>query len=100
MLIANQSGWELRNPSAFTAMWTGQANDVDVKITPDKRDPGQYLPLSHFGNGILTWKLPLLFRTPPGYNLLVRGPQTIRRIRGPLDGHSRNCLGKCCFSMS
>jgi hypothetical protein len=59
---------------AFTATWMGQENDVDVKITPDKRDAGQYLPLSHFGNGILTWNLPLLFRTPPGYNLLVRGP--------------------------
>jgi Family of unknown function (DUF6065) len=29
---------------------------------------------SHFGEGILTWSLPFLFRTPPGYNLHVRGP--------------------------
>src|SRR3712207_8402233 len=29
---------------------------------------------SHFGSGILTWNLPFLFRTPPGYNLHVRGP--------------------------
>ncbi|MEE6179688.1 DUF6065 family protein [Mycobacterium sp. 050134] len=74
MLIANQGGWELRNPSAFTATWMGQADGIDVLITTDKRDAGQLLPISHFGNGILTWKLPLLFRTPPGYNLLVRGP--------------------------
>jgi hypothetical protein len=30
--------------------------------------------VSHFGYGILTWHIPYLFRTPPGYNLLVRGP--------------------------
>ncbi|HVR00252.1 MAG TPA: DUF6065 family protein [Mycobacterium sp.] len=30
MLIANQSGWELRNRCAFTATWFGQENGVDV----------------------------------------------------------------------
>jgi Family of unknown function (DUF6065) len=74
MLIANQSGWELRNPYGFTATWFGQEDGVDVMIVPDKRDAGQLLPVGHFGSGILTWNLPLLFRTPPGYNLLVRGP--------------------------
>lgn len=74
MLIANQSGWELRNQSAFTATWMGPGHDVDVMITPDRTDTREFLPASHFGNGIITWNLPLLFRTPPGYNLLVRGP--------------------------
>ncbi|BBY21118.1 hypothetical protein MSTO_13230 [Mycobacterium stomatepiae] len=74
MLIANQSGWELRNPCAFTATWMGQPGGVDVMITPHQRGTDQFLPASHFGNGILTWHLPLLFRTPPDYNLLVRGP--------------------------
>jgi hypothetical protein len=101
MLIANQSGWELRNPSAFTATWMGQANDVDVKITPDRRDPGQYLPLSHFGNGILTWKLPLLFRTPPGYNLLVRGPANYPKDAVcPLEGIVETDWASASFSMS
>jgi hypothetical protein len=66
MLIANQSGWELRNRCAFTATWFGQENGVDVMVVPDKRDTDQFLPLSHFGNGILTWHLPMLFRTPAG----------------------------------
>ena len=101
MLIANQSGWELRNPSAFTAIWIGQANDVDVKITPDRRDPGQYLPLSHFGNGILTWKLPLLFRRPPGYNLLVRGPANYPKDAVcPLEGIVETDWASASFSMS
>jgi hypothetical protein len=29
---------------------------------------------SHFGNEILTWTTPYLFRTPPAINLQVRGP--------------------------
>ena len=33
-----------------------------------------YPATSHFGHGILTWHVPYLFRTPPGYNLLARGP--------------------------
>ena len=38
---------------------------------------------SHFGHGILTWSLPYLFRTSPGFNLLVRGP-----ANRPKDGAS------------
>jgi hypothetical protein len=95
MLIANQSGWELRNPCAFTATWFGQENGADVMIVPDKRDADQLLPVGHFGSGILTWNLPLLFRTPPGYNLLVRGPANYPKDGVcPIGRHSRNRLGK------
>src|SRR5271166_1354193 len=101
MLIANQSGWELRNPCAFTATWSGEANGVDVVITPDKRDADQYLPLSHFGNGILTWKLPMLFRTPAGYNLLVRGPANYPKDAVcPLEGIVETDWASASFSMS
>src|ERR1700760_988117 len=58
MLLANQSGWGMRNPSAFPATWMGHETGLDVIIAPDKRDPGQLLPLSHFGYGTLTWNLP------------------------------------------
>ena len=74
LLIANQSGWELRNPSGFTATWMGGDDPGALMIAPDRRGPGQLLPASNFGYGILTWHLPILFRTPPGYDLLVRGP--------------------------
>jgi hypothetical protein len=101
MLIANQSGWELRNPCAFTATWMGPENGVDVLIAPDKRDPGQLLPLSHFGYGILTWNLPLLFRTPPGYNLLVRGPANYPKDGVcPLEGIVETDWASASFSMS
>jgi Family of unknown function (DUF6065) len=100
MLIANQSGWELRNRCGFTATWFGQ-DGVDVRIAPDKRDSGKFLPSSHFGNGILTWHLPMLFRTPPGYNLLVRGPANQPKDGvSALEGIVETDWASASFSMS
>lgn len=100
MLIANQSGWELRNRCAFTATWIGQG-DVDVSVIPDKRDTAQFLPVSHFGNGILTWNVPMVFRTPPGYNLLVRGPANYPKDAvSPLEGIVETDWASASFSMS
>lgn len=101
MLIANQSGWELRNPSAFTAMWVAQENGADVMITPDKSDADQFLPISHFGYGILTWNLRMLFRTPAGYNLLVRGPANYPKDGAcSLEGIVETDWASASFSMS
>ena len=101
MLMANQSGWVLHNRCGFTATWTGQADGPDVMITPDKRDTDQFLPLSHFGNGILTWHLPMLFRTPAGYNLLVRGPANYPKDAvSPLEGLVETDWASASFSMS
>jgi hypothetical protein len=101
MLIANQSGWELRNPCGFTATWMAEESGVDVMIAADKRDPGQFLPSSHFGYGILTWHLPMLFRTPPGYNLLVRGPANYPKDAVcPLEGIVETDWASASFSMS
>ncbi|CDO88242.1 hypothetical protein AWC29_20885 [Mycobacterium triplex] len=100
MLIANQSGWELLNPCGFTATWMGQ-DGVDVMVTPHRRDTGQLLPASHFGNGILTWHLPLLLRTPPGYNLLVRGPANYPKDAVcALEGIVETDWASASFSMS
>lgn len=100
MLIANQSGWELRNRCAFTATWIGQG-DVDVNVMPDRRDTAQFLPVSHFGNGILTWHVPIVFRTPPGYNLLVRGPANYPKDAvSPLEGIVETDWASASFSMS
>ena len=101
MVIANQSGWELRNPCGFTATWMGEEGGGDVMIAADKRDPGQFLPSSHFGYGILTWHLPMLFRTPPGYNLLVRGPANYPKDAVcPLEGIVETDWASASFSMS
>ncbi|WP_445164542.1 DUF6065 family protein [Mycobacterium sp. Dal123C01] len=101
MLVANQSGWELRNPSAFTATWFGQEDGVDVLIESDEYVANQLLPASHFGNGIFTWRLPMLFRTPPGYNLLVRGPANYPKDAVcPLEGIVETDWASASFSIN
>jgi hypothetical protein len=101
LLIANQSGWELRTPSAFTATWMGGDDPVSLMITPERRDPGQFLPASNFGYGILTWHLPILFRTPPGYDLLVRGPANHPKDAiSPLEGIIETDWASSVFSMN
>jgi hypothetical protein len=74
LVIANAHGWEVLSPVAFEAEWTG-SNALDgVKITP--LSPfGDYPPvMSHFGEGVLTFHVLGLFRTPPKVNLWVTGP--------------------------
>jgi hypothetical protein len=101
ILIANQSGWEMRNPCAFTATWMGRDDRMGVTIAPDKHATGQFLPCSEFGSGIVTWHLPLLFRTPPGYNLLVRGPANYPKDgASPLEGVVETDWASSTFSMS
>jgi hypothetical protein len=82
LLIANQAGWELLNPVAFSAVWDGGDHLAAITIWPHS-EAGAPGIISHFGLGILTWHIPFLFRTPPGYNLLVRGPANM-----PKDGIS------------
>ena len=78
LLVANTSGWELLCPSAVTVAWDGDHHLAGVQIDPPTAGIS-----SHFGNGILTFSIPYLFRTPPGVNLLVRGP-----ANSPKDGLS------------
>jgi hypothetical protein len=75
LLIANQAGWALLNPVGFEAVWDGRPSREGIRLEFDGDDPPHPIPVeSHFGYGILTWSIPYLFRTPPGYNLLARGP--------------------------
>ncbi len=77
--IANAHGWELLSPAGFTAGWTGKPGTDAVVIGPDA---GTTAPaVSHFGHGILTFHIPALFRTEPGYDLMIQGP-----INRPKDG--------------
>jgi hypothetical protein len=101
LLIANQCGWELRNPSAFSATWMGGDDPAALMIAPDRREPGQLLPASNFGYGILTWHLPMLFRTPAGYDLLVRGPANHPKDAvSPLEGTVETDWASSSFSMN
>jgi hypothetical protein len=72
LVMANQSGWLLLNNQAFRCRWIDDGFD-GVQIEYSGAAP-TYRAVSHFGAGIVTWNLPLLFRTPPGFDLLARGP--------------------------
>lgn len=82
MLMANQSAWLLLNHCDFYATWSGSPQLDAISVYSDDQLPHD-APASHFGYGILTFTIPFLFRTAPGYNLLVRGP-----INEPKDGIS------------
>jgi hypothetical protein len=73
LLIANQAGWCLVNSHLLRVTWTGGDDAACLHIEYLSGLP-PYPAVSHFGHGILTWTLPYLFQTPPGYNLLARGP--------------------------
>jgi hypothetical protein len=74
LIVANEAGWVLLNPIGFEAVWDGDPRPAGVDISFDA-DAGMHAPVQpHFGYGILTWAVPYLFRTPPGWNLLARGP--------------------------
>jgi hypothetical protein len=77
--IANAHGWEVLCPSAFVAAWSGgpQLEAIQVQSLSIAPPPAT----SHFGHGTLTFHLPCIFRTEPGFDLMVQGP-----INRPKDG--------------
>ena len=73
LMIANQAGWFVLNSHPLRVTWNGGDDRSDLEI--ESLDGERWYPASsHFGSGILTFNLPFLFRTSPGYNLQVRGP--------------------------
>jgi len=74
LLVANEAGWVLLNTHRFRATWNGGDRPEAVQILYDDAVPDPAPVSSHFGLGIITFRVPYLFRTPPGWNLLARGP--------------------------
>ncbi len=102
MLVANESGWVLINTSAFEAVWDGGIDTSAVRISfPDGQTPSRRPAESNFGYGILTFGVPYLFRTPPGYNLLARGPANDPKDGiGPLEGIVETDWATATFTMN
>jgi uncharacterized protein DUF6065 len=71
--MANQAGWFVLNSHAIEVVWTGDTDRSSVMVRYIDAGPPQHA-VSHFGYALLTFRVPYLFRTSPGYNLLVRGP--------------------------
>ena len=75
LVIANQSGWFVENRLPFRAIWDGGPGPGHLKILfHESWGDGGPPVVSWFGNGILTFHLPFVIRTEPGYNLWVMGP--------------------------
>jgi hypothetical protein len=82
LLVANESGWWLLNPEGFTATWTGDNGPAAISIEyDDERSDRKDVVFSHFGYGIITFGVPFVFKTDPGWELLARGPANL-----PKDG--------------
>lgn len=82
LLMANQSGWVLLNPVPFRATWEGgdSAAALTVEYPPGTPDEARVAG-SHFGYGIVTFRFRDLILTPPGWNVIARGP-----TNSPKDG--------------
>lgn len=88
LTAANSMGWEILNPVDTEITWTGKdaGDQLDIRVT--HADPFAAKP--HFGSGTVTWYVPFLFRTPPGYGLMVTGPANHdKRDVTPLDAFIR-----------
>lgn len=84
LVIANQCGWVLRNPTGFEAYWYGGSAKEDVEL---RFDAPENRVVTHFGSGVITFTIPFLFRTPPGINLWVKGPANwVKDGVQPLEG--------------
>jgi hypothetical protein len=72
-LLAGEAGWLLLNERRFTAEWSGgDRPDALVIRYEGERPAGR--AISDAGQGTLTFVITYVFRTPPGFDLLVRGP--------------------------
>lgn len=99
--IANAHGWEILNPRPFSAYWNG-GTDVDgVKIRLGDAPAGVMAPVSLFGNGVLTFHVEGLFRTPPAWNLWVGGsPNSPKDAIYPLTGIVETDWAPFTFTMN
>jgi hypothetical protein len=76
LTIMNQTGWWIKNPVGFTAVWRGprEPGSIDFRFDTAAAVWSEWIN-SQFGEGIVTWNTPFLFRTKPeGSRLLVCGP--------------------------
>ena len=76
LTIVNQTGWWIKNPVGFSATWRGSNAPGSIDFEFDHPDDlWKDWINSQFGEGIITWNTPFLFRTQPsGSRLLICGP--------------------------
>ena len=100
LLVANEAGWFLLNEQPFTATWNGGARPEDLTVRYEDVKPS-HPAISNFGEGILTFRIPYLFRTPPGWDLWARGPANMPRDGiAPLEGLIETDWAPFTFTMN
>jgi len=72
LVIANQQGWQILCPCTFSAEWDGGSEKTNIRLSYAGHHSGMID--THFGAGVLTFSIGLLFRTPPNHNIWVKGP--------------------------
>lgn len=99
--IANAHGWEVLSPCGFEATWNGAMTTNGISITPDWGSDPHRVPVSIFGQGVLSFHFEGLVRTPPGWNLWVGGsPNRIKDGIQPLNGIIETDWSPFSFTMN
>jgi len=75
MAIANAYGWEMLSPCKFAIDWNGGPEKSDITFRCLDSYPFlSHFAVSNFARGIATFHTGYIFRTDPGWNLMVTGP--------------------------
>jgi hypothetical protein len=85
LVVANQWGWQVLCPTEVRATWDGSPDRLGVWV---EVDPQYAVSIkTQFGQGIVTFSPPWLFRTPPGWDLYAKGPGNRWKVNcAPLEG--------------
>lgn len=101
LAIANAHGWEILSPCGFWARWAGGTNPDALEIRLDAGTAPADAAVSLFGQGIVTFHVAGLFRTPPEWNLFITGPlNAIKDGLAPLSGIIETDWSPYTFTMN
>ena len=99
--IANSHGWEVLSPCDVEAYWTGRpgTEGVIVRNAPGTAEHNKAVSL--FGQGTITFHVQALFRTPPGWDLMITGsPNRPKEGMMPLSGVVETDWSPYTFTMN
>lgn len=99
--IANAHGWEVGAAVGCAARWNGGTGVDAVEVRLDDGAPPHLGPVSLFGQGVLTFHIAGILRTPPGWNLWVGGPPNAAKDGiAPLSGVIETDWSPFTFTMN
>jgi len=99
--IANSHGWQLLCPIGFDVYWRGGGKKEDLIIKAHQQVEERFMPVSIFGEAVLTFHVDGIFRTPPGFNLYITGtPNSPKEGIYPLTGIVETDWAPFTFTMN